>query len=548
MLKALHVKNFALIDDIEITFHSGLLALTGETGAGKSIILESLHMLFGKRSDQTMIRHHEQKASIKGSFLLKEQVQRRFGLPQEVTIEREIDRNGRHAIRINDEPVTQASLKELTTMIGLIHAQNDTMALSDSSLYLEFIDQMDIDAVSQKHHEYLMARAAYLDQKAKLDAFQKKKEQAIERQSFLEFQLAELKNHHLKPDEKIHLDEQIEKMRHHDKIMGALQQSYQELFSENKAIDSIYHAGKLLEKIGGIDPEYQKNADRFLSAFYELDDLRTWLSTSIETLDFDPSLFDHMQERQFLLDKLEKKYQKSINDLIIMIQELEEELLMITDYDQFILNQKELLDQRYHRALDQGHKLSKERQKNAKKLSQLIIDELKELDLEKATFEIVFEPILETPHLLESGLDHVEFMISLNEGEPIKPLAKVASVGERARFMFAIRSVYATQQGLSLLILDEIDIGVSGKTAAKVALKMVQLSKKMQVIVITHLPQVAAKADFHYGIIKIKEKDRMVTRIFELDHNKRIEMIAMMLSDEKLTHFAIEQAKMLLGK
>ena len=178
-----------------------------------------------------------------------------------------------------------------------------------------------------------------------------------------------------------------------------------------------------------------------------------------------------------------------------------------------------------------------------------MITELKDLDLDKAMFEIEFEEVLkEEKSLLETGLDQVEFMISLNEGEPIKPLAKVASGGERARFMFALKSIYAKSNQLSMLVLDEIDIGISGKTAAKVATKMSELSKMMQLIVITHLPQVAAKADHHYGIIKIKEHNRMVTHINKLTMDQRIEMIGMMLSDEKLSHFAIEQAKMLLNK
>ena len=194
-------------------------------------------------------------------------------------------------------------------------------------------------------------------------------------------------------------------------------------------------------------------------------------------------------------------------------------------------------------------KLTELRKKLAKKLASDVIVELKDLDLDKAKFDIEFElTSKEEKTLLESGLDQVEFMISLNEGEPIKPLAKVASGGERARFMFALKSIYAKANRLSMLVLDEIDIGISGKTAAKVAYKMHELSHMMQLIVITHLPQVAAKADHHYGITKSKINNRMVTHINKLNMDQRVEMIGMMLSDEKLSHFAIEQAKILLKK
>jgi len=548
MLTSLYVKNFALIDDLEIHFLKGLCALTGETGAGKSIILESLQMLFGKRSDQTMIRHQENKASIKGIFKINKHVMSRFDLPELLTIEREIDRNGRHMIRINDEGVTQSRLKDITNSIGLIHAQNDTMTLYDPDAYLEFVDQIDDDNITQTHHEYLLNRSSYLDQKSKLEALSKKKDQAVEKKSYLEYQIEELKSYHLKKDEKNLLDEQIEKLKNHDKIMTQLQQSYQFLSNQACDIDFLYQAGKALDKIGSLDKAYADMAQRLIASYYDLDDVQSNLMNTMKNLDFDQPLFDQMQERSYQLDKLEKKYQKTIDELIFYQEEIENELLMITDYDQFIENLKNQLNVLYQKALASGQRLTKRRQENALKLSKSILNELKELDLDKASFEIVFENHQNPPQLLETGLDQIDFLISLNEGEPIKPLSKVASGGERARFMFAIRSIYAQNNELSLLILDEIDIGVSGRTAAKVAQKMLMLSKMMQVIVITHLPQVAAKADHHFGIIKIKEKDRMVTRIFQLDKEQRIEMIAMMLSDEKLTHYAIEQAKLLLEK
>ena len=222
---------------------------------------------------------------------------------------------------------------------------------------------------------------------------------------------------------------------------------------------------------------------------------------------------------------------------------------MITDYDNLLEESQKSVQKAFEVALQSGIKLSSLRKKLAKEFEKEILNQLKDLDLDKASFEVLFENQAVTPSILtEQGIDAIEFMISLNEGEPIKPLAKVASGGERARFMFSLKALDALRNELSMLILDEIDIGISGKTAAKVAKKMKELSKVMQLIVITHLPQVAARADHHYEIIKIKEDDRMVTRISHLDLNKRIEAIALMLSDEKLSTYAIEQAKMLLDK
>ncbi|AUD62828.1 DNA repair protein RecN [Tenericutes bacterium MO-XQ] len=549
MLKSLKVSHFALIDDLEIEFNDGLTALTGETGAGKTIILESLHLLFGKRSDQQMIRYGESKAVVVGTFVLPKDKQEQLGLDEEITVRREIDSNSRHVMKINDEVVTLNRLKEVMSILGNIHSQNDSMTLFDRGYYLTFIDQVDQKKVDELLNHYLIKRSKYLDQKKAFEQLKNKKEASIEKESFLAYQIKELEGYQLVPDEKTQLEDELNKLKNYDKIMNELQSAYQYLDGEVYQIDHIYDASVALDKIKHLDESYQDMAERLSSSYYEIDDVKSRIYQNIEGLDFDQDKFNLMQERHYELIKIEQKYQKEINDLIDYYHEIKKELLMITDYDEYIKEARKELDEAFLDAYNAGLKLRELRQKLAKKLSKDMILELKDLDLEKATFDIVFDDIeKEEKALLETGLDQVEFMISLNEGEPIKPLAKVASGGERARFMFALKSIYAKSNQLSMLVLDEIDIGISGKTAAKVALKMAELSKAMQLIVITHLPQVAAKADHHYGITKQKENNRMVTHITKLNLDQRIEMIGMMLSDEKLSHFAIEQAKMLLKK
>lgn len=549
MLTSLKVSHFALIDDLEIEFDEGLTALTGETGAGKTIILESLHLLFGKRSDQQMIRYGESKAVVVGSFHLPKDKQELLGLDEEIIVRREIDANSRHVMKINDEVVTLNRLKEVMAVIGNIHSQNDSMTLFDRSYYLTFIDQVDSKKIDELLNHYLIKRSKYIDQKKAFEQLKNKKEASVEKESFLAYQIKELEGYHLVPDEKIHLEEELNKLKNYDKIMNELQTAYTYLDGEVYQIDHIYDASIALDKIKHLDESYQDMAERLSSSYYEIDDVKSRIYHNIESLDFDQDRFNLMQERHFELIKIEQKYQKEINDLIDYYHEIKKELLMITDYDEYIKEAKKELDEAFLEAYQAGLSLRELRQKLAKKLSKDMILELKDLDLDKATFDIVFDDIeKEEKYLLESGLDQVEFMISLNEGEPIKPLAKVASGGERARFMFALKSIYAKSNQLNMLVLDEIDIGISGKTAAKVAQKMAELSKDMQLIVITHLPQVAAKADHHYGITKHKENNRMVTHITRLNLDQRIEMIGMMLSDEKLSHFAIEQAKMLLKK
>lgn len=547
MLTRLNVKNFALIDDLDMTFETGLTALTGETGTGKTIILESLQLLFGKRSDAQMIRHGANKAEVTGSFHLNSSKAAMLDLPQAVTISRTIDQSGRHQLRINDQVTTLQRLKEVTQAIGSIHNQHETMMLDDKLSYLVFIDQVDARAVNERLNKYLMARSDHLAKKRHLESLKDKKTQSLEKKDFLTYQVQELESFNLVEGEKEQLEETIEKLRHYDTITQQLRLAYQGLSEEGFHLEALHESGKALEKIAFLDEAYQMLGTRLMDSYYDIEDARTQVAAWLESLDFDEAGFDAMQARSHELVKIEQKYGKSITALMAYLEAIKEELALMSDYDGYLETCQKDVDASYAKAVVAGQALTVLRKEMAKHLETQLLQELADLDLEKASFDIVFEDQQEVI-LSESGLDTVEFMISLNEGEPLKPLAKVASGGERARFMFALKSLYAKAQGLSMLILDEIDIGVSGKTAAKVAAKMQVLAKTMQLLVITHLPQVAARADHHYGIEKVKADGRMVTRIEHLTDDARIEKIALMLSDEKLSHHAIEQAKMLLGK
>jgi len=548
MILKLSVTNFALIDDLEISFNEGLTALTGETGAGKSIILESLHLLFGKRSDATMIRYGEDKAIVSAIFKLPKKVSDYYDYPETVEIKRQIDKNGRHQMKINNETVTLSKLRTVTKMFASIHAQNETIQLLDKQTYLNFIDQIDEEKVNELHQSYMLLRSNYLEKKKAFDQLKSQKQESLERADYLEFQIKELESYQLVKGEVEQLKHDIHQLENFDKTMSSLQLTYQLLTSQQFQLDDLYESAKTLQTISDIDENYKEMAERLSSSYYDIDDIKSKVFDLMDSLDFDQEAFNQMQERQFELQKIEQKYHKSIDDLIIYLEEIKEERLKITNYDAYVLQAKQKLDDIFNQTYDKGLALVALRKKLAKQLSQSILIELKDLDLDKARFEVSFEvPKKEDVIFLDTGIESVEFMISLNEGEPIKPLAKVASGGERARFMFALKSIYAKNNQLSLLILDEIDIGISGKTAAKVAYKMSLLSKKMQLLVITHLPQVAAKANYHYGITKHKENNRMVTRINLLSEDERISNIAMMLSDEKLSHYAIGQAKILLG-
>src|SRR5690554_1908240 len=522
MLQSLKVINFALIEDIEIDFKSGLTVLTGETGTSKSIILESLHLIFAKRSDQEMIRHGSDKAVVTAVFSLTKEKQTLLELPSSITITREIDKSGRHKITLNDKTITLTYLKTITDQIGSIHNQDDTLILLDHNEYLNFIDQMDQKGTNNLLSNYLIKRSNYLDARKHLNNLIQKKDQDISQKEFLEYQLNEIKTLNLVKDEKEELEIKI---------------------------DEIYNSAKLLEKIQDFDLDYKEANEKLFNLYYEIEEVKSTINNKLFELDFDESEFNLMQERLYEISKLEEKYQKTANELIIEQNEIAEKVALIDNYDEYIKEYKNKVNKLFNEAYEEGLVLSEQRKKLAKEFASLVIIELKDLDLVNTKFQVEFNTFAkEDKILLETGIDEIEFLVSLNEGEPLKTLSKVASGGERARFTFAIKSIYAKQNNLDLLILDEIDIGISGKVAAKVANKMYELSNSFQLIVISHLPQVAARANNHYGISKKLENNRMVTNIKELDLEERIKMIAMMLSDESLSPYAIEQAKILLKK
>lgn len=548
MIKELNVKNFALIDDITITFDKGLTAITGETGSGKSILLESLALLFAKRSDADMIRYQSKTALVSGIFILSEYQQEKLSLPEHVEILREIDKSGKHSVRLNGELVTLARLKEVSSSIGLIHAQNDTFSLMDKNTYIDFIDQVDVKKISALYVDYLMKRDNYLNALNHYKSLSNKREASVERLDFLSFQVKELEVLQLKKDEKEMIEEALSKLSNYDRIKQSLQQAYESLENQGLSIDFIYDAHKALDKIKQFDDTYEKISEELSNIYYQLDEYKSSVRRILTDFDFDEAQFNQYQERSYELTRIEQKYAKTVSELVDYLAEIKEELEMTTNYDNYIFNALKQVDKNYEAVLKSGLILRKERQRLAKILEEELLTQLKDLDLDKSQFEIKFEDLKEKPDILESGLDQVDFYISLNEGEPLKILSKVASGGEKARFMFALKGIFAKRQNLSLLVLDEIDIGISGKTATKVASKMRELSHQMQLLVITHLPQVAAKADTHFLIEKALIAGRMTTHIQQLNPEKRIEAIAMMLSDDKISSFAIEQAKMLLNK
>lgn len=547
MLKRISIKNFALIDDIEIDFHEGLSVITGETGSGKSILLEAIFLLFGKRSDSDFIRHKEERAIVEGDFLLTKTQEEQLDLPSNIKLSRTIERSGRHQIRLNGEIITLSRLKDITSILGLIHGQNDLQAIFDKDEYINFLDQIDSDKIKVLHNNYLLKKTDYENELKKFNTLKQRKDESVEQIDFLTFQIKELESFNLKENELNVLKDNISKLKNFDLIKSTLEFVTSNTSEGSFDLSLLYEINQRLNKLSEVDSSFANLSKTFEDSFYNLDDALKEVNQYLFNLDFDEELFNYYQERSFELERIEKKYKKSINELIIYLEEIKDELLLIKDYDKYIKEAKLKLDDKYNITLKEGLKLRDLRIKNAKVLEQKIVKNLSNLDLPDAEFKVHFEELPEKINFFESGIDIVDFLISFNPGEPIKPIAKVASGGEKARFMFSLKSLFATTKNLNLLVFDEIDIGISGKTAYKVGIEMLNLSKKIQTIVISHLPQVAARANYHYNIKKENINDRITTNIELLDYEKRVLVIAEMLSDSSVSSYAINQAKQLIN-
>lgn len=544
MLEKLVIKNFAIIDDIAIDFNDGFSVLTGQTGSGKSILIQALSLIFGKRAYTDMIRHHEDMAIVSATFKINEEHSEILNLPSLITIERVIDKTGKNTIKVNDSIETLAYIREITSTIGLIHGQDEQYLLLDKNNYLPLLDQVEPKLINPLLTNYLIKRESYLEMERKIKNLEKNNELKQERLDYLIFQKEELEKLELQIGEEKELTEQSNRLKHFEKLSKNLFE-VTELLDSNPGIDFLYEIQNKLISITEIIPEYQPYLEQVENSYYQLQELLRVINNELSNLSFDQNEFEQLQERLYEINRLTTKYQRDGDGLVNLLSEIIEEIELATNYDSYIEKLKVESNKLRENAYNEGLKLSKARKQLAESLTKEVVASLSLIDLPDVQFQIIFE---EQNELLASGIDQIEFYISFNKSEPLKPLVRVASGGEKARFMFSFKTVLATRQNLSLLILDEIDIGISGKTASKMANEMVKISKQLQLIVITHLPQVSSKADYQYLINKKTINNRVLSTIDLLTESERVVQIASMISDDQVTSFALEQAKIMLKK
>ena len=559
MLISLSVRNFAIIEDIHIEFKTGMTVLTGETGAGKSLIIDTISLLLGARADNDMIRYGEKKAVITGTFSYEnpslDEVLQRFGIPKdkELTIQREIQENGKNTIKLNSVPISLTMLKQISTYLADIHVQNDTFRLFNPESYLSMITPTQDSTYNKLYSTYTMSYSKYLNALHKYEHILKGQRESEERLEYMLYEQTELMNLHLEKDLDERLASEISKLENYDKIYSNLNEAYQNLENEYSSIDGIYEASNHLKKIADLDPSYQEAYEKSLDCYYILDEIRGQLSNQIQELDFDQEELNTKIEQLNSIEKAKTKYKKTVNELMEYLDQITLEIDMVNHYDSVLDTAKQEVISTHSGVKEAALKLSSYRKKLAEVVEKGILQECIDLDLEDTQFKITFSKVnldnpLEATAFMENGIDTIDFMISFNPGEPLKSLSKVASGGEMSRIMLAFKSFFARNTNLSLMVFDEIDTGVSGATAKKIAKKMKAISQFNQILCITHLPQVASIGDSHIHIYKEIVNQRTTTHYKYLTLDERIEEVAMMLSGDKMSLYALEHAKAMLNE
>lgn len=553
MLAQITIKDFAIIDEITVNFNDGLTVLTGETGAGKSIIIDAIQLLAGARASVEFVRHNSDEAWIEGIFFIDNDNHNVYSILKELDIQvddeegsiilqRIITAKGKSICRINGKLVTLSILKEFGQTLIDIHSQHETQSLMHPENHIKLLDYYEFNKIN-------LTKEAYLELYEELNELQKKfkqltesEKQFNERTDLLSFQLNELQSANLEIGEDEELENERHRLMNYEKLFENLQLSYHSLFGDNKALDFLSQAATSLEQIEDIDPSFKKISEEIKSHYYGLEELSYQIRQHLDGLEYDPQRLDEVESRLHEINRLKRKYGREIDQLISLMIEMEEELEQLENKEVHLESlQKQILSLQKD-TLVEAENLRKTRQQVAEKLKNEIKKELKDLYLEKAIFDVEFSTIDgdiiwkdKKVKLTKNGLDQIQFLISTNPGEPLKPLHKVASGGEMSRIMLALKRIFSEQQNVTSVIFDEVDTGVSGRVAQAIAEKINEISKKSQVICITHLPQVAAMADQHLLIEKELDKDRTKTKVIKLTKEQSVEELARMISGSELT-------------
>lgn len=549
----LAIRNFAIIESISISFQKGFTVLSGETGAGKSIIIDAIHLLIGGRGSADFVRHGEEKAELEGLFLVEDThpsiaKMKEFGIDIEdgmIVLKRDMYTSGKSVCRVNGKLVTIATLREIGRTLVDIHGQHDSQELMDEKNHLSLLDYYGGQPIKLALGEYQAIFHEYEKIKKDIMALTKNEQLMAQRLDLLTFQLDEISNAELIIGEDEELLTEKRKYMNYEKLYSSLNTAYEALQGEQKGLDWVSLALSNIEEASTIDEAYEDVNQTISNNFYQLEDIVHTLRAHLDVLEFDPNRLNDIENRLNEINQLKRKYGQTIEQILEYAAKIEEEVEMITNKESHIESLTKKLHSIENDLVVEGKNLSELRKKTAEKLSSAIHKELKSLYMDKTIFEVKFFD-KQKEKFFPNGMDEIEFYLSTNPGEPLKPLTKIASGGELSRIMLALKTIFSKHQGITSIIFDEVDTGVSGRVAQAIGEKIYQLSIGSQVLSITHLPQVAAMCDHHFFIKKEVSGERTKTKVIELTEQERIAELARMISGAQITAATEEHSKEML--
>lgn len=568
MLVELSIRNFAIIKSVTVSFQKGLNILTGETGAGKSIIIDSLGLLLGGRASADFVRYGESRAEVEGLFELPNghpafAVCESMGVQIEqdgmLVVRRDISSQGKSIIRLNGQLITLAMLRELGPWLVTVHGQHDTHMLMQADKHINWLDAYGEHALGSAKTEYSKLYAAYRRTRQDLERMARNDRELAQRMDLLQYQLDEIEAAALTPGEDEKLLQQRKKWMNIEKVYSSIQDAYRSLYGDQKGMDWLGHAMSELERVAAFDEQLAPIVESVQSAYYQVEDVVHQLRNLSYEMDFEPEQLAEVERRLDLIQSLKRKYGKSVDDILEYAATIQDELDDMHHYEDRLQQAQERLTELAADMAVEALELSGIRQDCAAKLAQEIEQQLRELHMERARFAITVRQTMDEEgveidgvhrYVDANGMDQVEFLISPNPGEPLRPLAKIASGGELSRVMLAIKTILAGTDQVETLIFDEVDTGVSGRAAQAIAEKLARVASKRQVLCITHLPQVASLADAHFLIKKEMSEDETMTRVERLTDDDRVIELARMLGGAEVTTKTKEHARemILLGR
>jgi len=563
MLRELSIRNFAIIDDLQISFSEGLAILSGETGAGKSIIINAVNLLLGSRATVKLIRTGYETAELEALFQIKKQspiakIMKDNGYnPEEgLLIRRIISRKDRHRIYINGRFTTIGILNLITENLGSISGQHAHQGLLKEDQQLAIIDQFGgLTAVREKVSRCFHEIVPLI---RKLNGLKHKRDRQAEHIQLLEFQQKEIRQVSVTLGEDTALEQERTRLKNSEALFEAVQGSIEMLYdSQGAAVEDLLAVKKDLERASTIDPLLGPKAERIAEAAFHLEDVADELRTYLKNIQMDESRLDTVEARLDILVKLKRKYGGSLEAVLLRLESIDHELSKMGNLSEDIADTEEKLFELHGKLTELAHKLSRDRKETAKTLAQKVEKELTSLKMPHTKFKISFRTLpadedaapyltIEEQTVFETGIDQATFRIAPNVGEPLKPLPSIVSGGELSRVVLALKAILAETEAVETIVFDEVDAGIGGSVAEVVGKKLSSLARHHQVICITHLPQIAKFGDHHFRISKRVSDGRTSTTIKRLSETERVKEIARMLGGEKITRATLDHAHEML--